>query len=221
MDYAWFLFDFEGRINRAKYWLAALIIICWMLFLSTLVLGTAKLFGGRIDEFGFDTDDIFRAIDPSAYHSAVEIIRNGKPTSPDNLIPMSFHAIGTPLFLWVYLATSIKRLHDRNKSAWWMVPFFIVPGLFGEFQDRLPHTYPVMALALGTWLICIWAFVEMCCLPGTTGPNRFGTDPVARPDASPRWDQQSELELVPHRAGVQLSEAHDAPRLRMSESSGP
>ena len=27
MDYVWYLFSFEGRINRAKLWLAVLIII--------------------------------------------------------------------------------------------------------------------------------------------------------------------------------------------------
>ena len=30
------------------------------------------------------------------------------------------------------LATSIKRLHDRDKSAWWMVPFFVLPGLYNH-----------------------------------------------------------------------------------------
>ena len=34
MDYVWYLFRFDGRINRAKCWLAILIIIsisfCWL-----------------------------------------------------------------------------------------------------------------------------------------------------------------------------------------------
>ena len=33
MDYVWYLFRFDGRINRARCWLALLIMICWMLFL--------------------------------------------------------------------------------------------------------------------------------------------------------------------------------------------
>ena len=36
MDWTWYLFGFKGRINRAKYWLAGLIIGCWMLLLATL-----------------------------------------------------------------------------------------------------------------------------------------------------------------------------------------
>ena len=46
MDYVWFLFRFEGRINRAKYWLAGLIVGCWILFLAIVVVGIAKMFGG-------------------------------------------------------------------------------------------------------------------------------------------------------------------------------
>jgi uncharacterized membrane protein YhaH (DUF805 family) len=179
MDYAWFLFDFDGRINRAKFWLSALIIMCWMLFLSLLVAGTARRFGGSLDAFGFDTSSIVRIVDPTA-PSAFEIIRNGRSTSADNLIPLTFYAIGTPLFLWIYLATSVKRLRDRNKSAWWMIPFFVIPGLFCQFEDRLPYSYPARALAFVVALLCVWGFVEMCCLRGTIGPNRYGADPLAR-----------------------------------------
>jgi len=219
MDYAWFLFDFEGRISRAKNWLAALIVVCWMLFLSLLMLGTARMFGGRTDDAGFDIADIFRILDPSAYHSAIEIIRNGNPATPDNLVPMSFYAIGTPLFLWIYLATSIKRLHDRNKSAWWMIPFFVIPGLYGQFADRLPNSYPALGLGVVVFVLAIWGFVDLYCLRGTRGPNRYGSDPLARPDPRPRWNQQSELEYVPHRATAHLSEPHDeTPQLRTSES---
>ena len=32
MDWTRYLFSFEGRINRAKYWFATLIILCWMIF---------------------------------------------------------------------------------------------------------------------------------------------------------------------------------------------
>ena len=30
-------------------------------------------------------------------------------------------------------------------------------------------------------IISLWAFVELYCLPGTTGSNRYGPDPLARP----------------------------------------
>src|SRR5438270_8685271 len=34
--------------------------------------------------------------------------------------------------VWIGLALGAKRLHDRNKSAWWLVLFYLVPaGLQG------------------------------------------------------------------------------------------
>ena len=52
-------------------------------------------------------------------------------------------------------------------------------------------------------VLCIWGFVEMYCLKGTRKTNRFGPNPLAPPrhDTRPRWDQQSEIEMVPHKAG--------------------
>jgi hypothetical protein len=51
------------------------------------------------------------------------------------------------------------------------------------------------------FIATIWGLVEMCFLKGTSGPNRFGPDPLAARDTALRWDQHSELEFVPHRAG--------------------
>ncbi len=207
MDYAWFLFDFVGRINRARFWLAVLIIACWMLFLGALAVGSAKFFGsGAVHEFGFSTGDLFRLIHPAAYPSAFETVRSSNPASADYFIPLSFYAIGTPLFLWVYFATAIKRLHDRNKSAWWMIPFFVIPVLLDQFEDRLPDSYPLLALNLAAATLWLWGVIEMCVLKGTTGPNRYGADPVAQraalepAGAKPRWDRQNELEFSPHNA---------------------
>ena len=45
MDYARFLFSFKGRINRAKYWLATLIILCWMIFVLEVLAAVAPVFG--------------------------------------------------------------------------------------------------------------------------------------------------------------------------------
>ena len=106
--------------------------------------------------------------------------------------------------MWVYFATSIKRLHDRDKSGWWMVPFFVVPGLYNQFDDRLPDSYFMMLPALIVFAFYVWGFVEMYCLKGSRKTNRFGADPLTQPpprDTRPPWDQQSEIEMVPHKAG--------------------
>ena len=112
----------------------------------------------------------------------------------------------TLVFGWSYAAASIKRLHDRNKSGWWIVPFIVATGLYGQFGDRLGGSYAAVVIGLAVFIAFMWGFVEMCCLTGTRGPNRFGPDPLAPRDTGPRWDQQSELEFVPHRAGPSAGE---------------
>ena len=201
MDYIWFLFDFVGRINRARFWLAVLFIACWMLFLSALAVGSAKFFGSAaVGRVASDIDDVFSAFDPSNYFSTLETIRSGNQPPAYEFIPLSFYAIGTPLFLWAYLATSIKRLHDRNKNAWWMIPFFLVPGLCAQFADRLPDPYTIIAASLITSGLWLWGVVEMCILKGTTGSNRFGADPLAPAETTSGSDQPGGLELIPHSA---------------------
>ena len=99
---------------------------------------------------------------------------------------------------------SVKRLHDRDKSGWWIVPFFVLPGLYKQLAEWLPDNfYFVMLLALIVFVFCIWGFVEMYFLKGSRKTNRFGADPLAPVprDTRPRWDQQSEIEMVPHKAG--------------------
>ena len=46
MDYVWYLFRFEGRLNRARCWQALLISICWMIFLPIVTIGVVLLLGG-------------------------------------------------------------------------------------------------------------------------------------------------------------------------------
>jgi uncharacterized membrane protein YhaH (DUF805 family) len=201
MDWTWYLFRFEGRINRAKLWLGMLIIVCWMLFLALLIVTAGSLFGGPTS-FYFGIDDIFGVVDPESYRSLTWA----------NLVSVLVHALGTPLFLWVYLATSVKRLHDRDKSGWWMVPFFVVPGLISQFTDRLGDLIPAALLCAIASILCIWGFVEMYCLRGSPRTNQFGADPLPKAQTRSRssqsglrtssgWDQHSEIEFVPHIAG--------------------
>jgi uncharacterized membrane protein YhaH (DUF805 family) len=190
MDYVWFLFRIEGRINRAKCWLAALIILCWMIFLGMLTVVVIKMFGD-IKTFDFGINDVFRVLDPQSFHTF----------SSADLVPLVAKTIGTPLFAWVYVATSIKRLHDRDKSGWWMVPFFVVPGLYNQFEGQLGDSSAVQLLALIVFVFGLWGFIEMYFRKGTRGPNRYGADPLAPIDTRARWAQQDELQFVPHSAG--------------------
>lgn len=190
MDWTWYLFSFKGRINRARMWLALLVIMCWMIFLGLVVLAISSLFGD-VKSFRLGIDDIFLILDPTTYRSL----------SKADLIPFLAKLIGMPLFVWVYFATSIKRLHDRDKSGWWMVPFFVAPGLYNQFADRLGDSALLMLPAAIAFVFLIWGFVEMYLLRGSRKTNRFGPNPLQPIDTRPRWEQQSEIEMVPHKAG--------------------
>ena len=80
--------------------------------------------------------------------------------------------------VWVGLALGAKRLHDRDKSAWWLLLFYFVPGILGTTADRIGGGTGII-LHIAGFAITVWAFVELGCLRGTVGPNQYGPDPLA------------------------------------------
>jgi uncharacterized membrane protein YhaH (DUF805 family) len=80
---------------------------------------------------------------------------------------------------WPVIAIYAKRLHDLNLSAWWLLLLPAVTFAVGlSVFNRLDVAgYCLLLLVLGF-------------LPGTSGPNRFGEDPRARPQgAKPASDR--------------------------------
>jgi uncharacterized membrane protein YhaH (DUF805 family) len=74
------------------------------------------------------------------------------------LLPLTLFSLALPIFgVWSMIAVQLKRWHDRNKSWPWMLIGF-VPLVGG-----------------------IWLFVELGCLDGDHGPNRFGPSPKGDP----------------------------------------
>jgi uncharacterized membrane protein YhaH (DUF805 family) len=96
------------------------------------------------------------------------------------------------LSLWPILAVGAKRLHDRNKSGWWLLVFWLLPfalvvvgsgivlyddprtGQSGDFSTGL-------ILVLASLPPALWGIVELGVLPGTRGPNPYGADPAQQP----------------------------------------
>jgi uncharacterized membrane protein YhaH (DUF805 family) len=66
MNWAWYLFGFNGRINRAKFWLAGLIIICWMIFLMFLLFLPIGYFFGSATKFSLGIDNLLVVFDTAA-----------------------------------------------------------------------------------------------------------------------------------------------------------
>jgi uncharacterized membrane protein YhaH (DUF805 family) len=91
------------------------------------------------------------------------------------------------------IAVCIKRLHDRDRSGWWLLLFYVGPvavALIGGFifwaaADAVgmsaEWSYLGLRLCiLGGIALAIWGFVEIGCRRGTAGYNRFGPDPLKR-----------------------------------------
>jgi uncharacterized membrane protein YhaH (DUF805 family) len=150
MDWKKLLFGFGGRINRAKYWLTILIYgLLWVVYAIIV----AILMGGlRADALG------------GATGGSIAVI--------------ALMVILVFVGLWSSLAAAIKRLHDRNKSGWWILLFGIVPGILNGVAQSMDATSIGILIALIGASIAIWGFVEIGCLKGTTGPNDYGPDPI-------------------------------------------
>ncbi|WP_027552134.1 DUF805 domain-containing protein [Bradyrhizobium sp. Cp5.3] len=202
MDWTWYLFRFDGRINRALLWQALLTVALLAALLEIIsqaigVLEGTRSFSTSFEfDFDFGLDDLFKMVDPRAYRHLASA----------NRAPLILRAFGTSLFLWIYLATAIKRLHDRDRTGWWIIPFFVVPGLFSQFSDLLPKSNWMLPFSLAASILWLWGTIEMFFVPGSAGDNRFGLDPLAEfedgsaSSSAKSWDQQSEVEFVPPNA---------------------
>jgi len=82
--------------------------------------------------------------------------------------------------IWVGLAIGAKRLHDRDKSAWWLLVFYVLPGILSSLGNQMDDL-GFLILHVVSFAITVWAFVELGCLRGTLGPNQYGPDPLSNP----------------------------------------
>jgi uncharacterized membrane protein YhaH (DUF805 family) len=76
------------------------------------------------------------------------------------------------------IASTTRRLHDRDLSAWWL-PGFLIIFVVGLEVFYLIFGQQFVAISgsfiFGIWVMAIWVFGS---IPGTVGPNRFGPDPL-------------------------------------------
>lgn len=155
--------SFRGRIGRKVFWLG-----------YVLPLFVASIVAGVIDA----------ALGPA-------------PTG--DAMPMDATQVGVVgsivslLSIWPSLAGGIKRLHDRDRSGWWIGGFYLLAAIvvavtLGSMMATMAmrshaESAPlVIAISVGGGLLLIgyglWLLVETGFLRGTPGPNRFGPDPL-------------------------------------------
>ncbi|VWX46864.1 DUF805 domain-containing protein [Novosphingobium sp. 9U] len=96
---------------------------------------------------------------------SLSALQNGG-SDPVGLIGSLFFG-GAGLLLLLYwlatliptLAVTVRRLHDRDMSGWWYLGVVVLSFI------------PLVGSLVGI------AFLVLMLLPGTAGPNRFGSDP--------------------------------------------
>jgi uncharacterized membrane protein YhaH (DUF805 family) len=180
MDFKRFFSRFEGRTDGAAYWRAMLeTAVSCVLFLLIFKTGLKLVQAGYL-----------------------AIAGNPLPFDFDFSDALVLYAVWNAEFVAVI---TVKRLHDRNRSGWWIIPFAIAPPLLQRLWDWLDNPHVALVVSALGFGLSVWGVVELFCLRGARGPNRFGPDPLApapvAAGAASRWDQPSELEFVPHSAG--------------------
>ena len=158
-----YLFGFSGRANRAKWWLLILIQIGASIayYIAALMLvGTS----------------ILSVLAGGSAEGAVA----GAGGSLMLLLLLSFGYVVLMFITW--LAVTVKRLHDRDKAGVWILLFAVAPWVCYAIgiAASAGHAGGIGSLfALVGFGITLWAFIELGCLRGTVGQNRFGPDPLA------------------------------------------
>src|SRR6185369_4770256 len=88
MDFVNIFITFSGRINRAKYWIAAIV------------------------------------------YAAISLVFNGAAYFADQSTAVStINAIMSVVVMVSSIGVTVKRLHDRNKSGWYVLLFVIAPAI--------------------------------------------------------------------------------------------
>jgi uncharacterized membrane protein YhaH (DUF805 family) len=93
--------------------------------------------------------------------------------------------------IWINIATTAKRFHDRSRSGWWTVAVIGVGhlsylyyglffGLYFGVDLSIAKELLLVMSAIALSLLQTWVVIELFFLIGTEGTNRFGPDPLAK-----------------------------------------
>jgi uncharacterized membrane protein YhaH (DUF805 family) len=163
------LFSFKGRIKRLHWWVASLGAGFVAAIAMAILEAAARASGHAI-------------IDPDT-----------QQIEPTGILGVAMSAVGLAN-MWVAFALSAKRLHDRDRTGWWLlwqilvvtvaVILIVVAIAVPKEQGALWYAL-AGATGLAAFVLSIWLFVQIGFLRGTQGPNRYGPDPLgaARDDA--------------------------------------
>jgi uncharacterized membrane protein YhaH (DUF805 family) len=78
------------------------------------------------------------------------------------------------MFLVSTLALGVKRLHDLNKSGWFLIAPTGALMLSGMLSAVMPPVAMLGMVAAGLW--SVWMTIQMCFFKGTEGRNDYDHD---------------------------------------------
>jgi uncharacterized membrane protein YhaH (DUF805 family) len=154
--------DFRGRSRRKEFWMWLLFVVIVEIVL--MVLDGALGLGGR----GVTGSTVNGAGRVGAFAHASGGVLSGL-FALAVLIPN--------------LAVQVRRLHDLDRTGWWIVlpAFLYILGMILLFAGAAGGGGALGIvggiLMFGGFIAAIVLLVWFC-LPGTDGPNRFGGDPL-------------------------------------------
>ena len=157
------IFGFSGRVNRARYWLFALIAVPTVVALYIAYYAYAMSFPGAYENGG-----------PTPW-----------PSTPATIAAAAVWWLVLAALVLAWAALTVRRLHDRDRSWWWLLAFFAAPNWLDVINRLWLRTYfdlgPALTLIItsAAFMMNAWGVVEVAFLPGTAGDNRYGPDPRA------------------------------------------
>lgn len=160
-------FDFKGRSRRKEYWMYTLfvVIVSFVLTFLDSMLGLGGSATGDADLTGTSV---------------------GASGAMSGGLLSNIFSLATII---PSLAVGVRRLHDLDRSGWWILlplgPILLGLILMGaSFMSAMSGgsagfsgiaLFGVIVMLGG--LACAILLLVWYCTPGTAGPNRFGEDP--------------------------------------------
>ena len=173
--------SFAGRAPRSEYWSIKMLMGVIFIILLAVNLGglSARALGNHIGSACAPFGSIASVTHVSISYS--QFLETGGQVSPFFSIILFVFMIARII---LDLAVTVRRIHDLNKSGWWLLLIF-PPGIIGiilfAISDWL-ELLSVVLIVISSVLVIIFTF-WLGFFPGTKGENRFGSDPLQSIDA--------------------------------------
>lgn len=148
--------DFSGRSRRMEYWM-------WYLFQMLL---------------GFAFIILMLVVGGSAMFASVDNPGAAIAAGAGIMIVWLIALVVSLVLILPNIAVSVRRMHDINRSGWWIVSPWIgfpIAILGGALDSGAISLLAILVMIGFSITVLVFNFLE-----GTPGPNRFGPDPKGR-----------------------------------------